>query len=437
MKHRAIFDRQPWLITPEALQAIAAFSAWDEWDEEKPGDAQAPLYEVVDGVAVFPIMGALARTASWWADASMEDIGAAVKEAAGRADVRAILLDIDSPGGTVNGTPELAQIIADATRQKYVYAFTAGQMCSAAYWLASQCDAIYMTPSARVGSIGVILSVLDWSEMYKSWGIRVEVFAAGKYKSAGAPGTSLTDEQRAHLQGDIDEIAAEFDAAVLARGRQIPAEALEGQTFSGRGAQERNLAMVVKDRAEVLERLGVLGARPAIDSNAKAMTIEAQLKAANDKLAEIAAKEAAEEKEKDEAEETDKKAAEDDEEKKDGDDEEDDEEADAKAKSRIAALSSENALLKSQVAGLSDVNAKLVAAYNKLEARDKDLSARANREAARIVAETGTSTPARVSARSVGGQDIEALRAEFKAIKDPKAQSAFLARLTPDQFAAL
>lgn len=179
----------------------------------------------------------------------------AVNEAAANDAVQAVLLDIDSPGGSVNGTPELAQAVADLSRQKYVYAFTAGQMCSAAYWIASQCDAIYMTPSARVGSIGVIASILDDSEALREDGIKIEVFAAGKYKSLGTSGVSLTEEQRLWMQENVEEIAAEFRAAVLARGRKIPEEAMEGQTFSAKVAMRLNLAGTTKSRAEVLKVL--------------------------------------------------------------------------------------------------------------------------------------------------------------------------------------
>ena len=71
----------------------------------------------------------------------MEDIEAALIAARDREDVQAVFLDVDSPGGTVNGTPELAALVADVSKAKYTYAFTDGQMCSAAYWIASQADA--------------------------------------------------------------------------------------------------------------------------------------------------------------------------------------------------------------------------------------------------------------------------------------------------------
>jgi len=135
--------------------------------------------------------------------------------------VQAVFLDMDSPGGTVNGTPELAALVADVSKAKYTYAFTDGQMCSAAYWIASQSDAVFATPSARVGSIGVLLPMLDESKAFEQAGIKDELFAAGKYKSVGVPGLLLTDEQRAWLQSDVDKIYADFKAAVLARGRRI------------------------------------------------------------------------------------------------------------------------------------------------------------------------------------------------------------------------
>ena len=109
----------------------------------------------------------------------MNQVTAAIGEAVERGDVDALFLDIDSPGGTVNGTPELAQAVADAAKRKTLYAFSAGQMSSAAYWIASQADAIYATPSARVGSIGVLLPFIDSTEKLRNQGLKVEVFAAG------------------------------------------------------------------------------------------------------------------------------------------------------------------------------------------------------------------------------------------------------------------
>jgi len=225
-----------------------------------PEEPQSPLLTVEDGVGVIAIDGPFLRKPDLFSRIILgatdtEEIIAAVYEAVERADVQAIFLDIDSPGSSSIGTPELAQAVADASKEKYVYAFSAGMMCSGAYWVASQCDAIYVTPSARVGSIGVILPVRDVSKALHKDGIQIEVFVAGKYKSAGTPGVPLTDEQRDLLQAGVEEIAADFHAAVLARGRKIPPEAMEGQTFSAKAAMRLNLAGNVKSREHALQML--------------------------------------------------------------------------------------------------------------------------------------------------------------------------------------
>ena len=263
-----LFLQQPWLITPEAHAGMIAaaqtffnapkspFDTADEDEEENEPD----LLTVEDGVGIIPIRGPMLRNPDLisqllFGATDIEDIMEAVNAAAVRPDVQAVFLDIDSPGGSVSGTPELAQAVSDLCKAKYTYAFSGGQMCSAAYWVASQCDAIYVSPSARVGSIGVILPMVDSTEAYKQAGLRVEVFAAGKFKSAGMPGVALTDDQRAWLQSDVEEVAADFRSAVLARGRAIPQEAMEGQTFSARKAMRFNLAGNVKNRDAALAML--------------------------------------------------------------------------------------------------------------------------------------------------------------------------------------
>jgi signal peptide peptidase SppA len=237
--------------------------------------ASSSLLSVEDGVATVSITGPIIRKPDIFARVLMgatdsEEIGTAIQEAASRPDIKAVFLDIDSPGGTVAGTPELAAAVSALDKKKPVYAFSSGLMASAAYWIASQARAIYATPSAQVGSIGVVQAVVDRSAAINAAGIKVEVFSVGKYKAMGAPGTPLTDDQRELIQSNLAEIAGEFHAAVLAKGRAIPADAMEGQTFSGRQAQRHNLAGMVQDRAEAMRRLKVYHA--AVDTESRAMT---------------------------------------------------------------------------------------------------------------------------------------------------------------------
>ena len=251
----------PWLITPEAHASLSdlvvsrlevALSA-----NEDSGDD--PAATVDDGLAVIPLSGVMLRRpdliARLFGACDTEAVRDAVDLAAGDRAVGAILMDIDSPGGSINGTPELAAAVRNASARKPVYAFSAGMMCSAAYWVASQADVLYAAPSARVGSIGVLLPVVDRSEAFAKAGVKVEVFAAGKFKGAGVPGTTLTDDQRAWLQQGVEETWGQFKDAVRSR-RQVADGAMEGQHFAVSAALGHGLVSGVADsRAEVERRI--------------------------------------------------------------------------------------------------------------------------------------------------------------------------------------
>jgi len=279
-----VIQHREWLIQPEALQSMASSlrGLVDRGGMLPKQASENPLLAVEDGVGVIAIEGPILRKPDLFARiffgaTSSEDIGDAIREAAGRDDIKAVFLNIDSPGGTVAGTPELANAVAALDKKKPVYAFSSGLMCSAAYWVASQARAIYATPSAQVGSIGVVQAVVDNSAALDKAGIKVEVFSVGKYKAMGAPGTPLTDDQRELISSNLAEIARDFHAAVLAKKRAISAEAMEGQTFSGKQAQRHNLAGMVTDRAEAMRRLRVYYA--SVDTGSRAMdtTIEDEL----------------------------------------------------------------------------------------------------------------------------------------------------------------
>ena len=241
---------QPWLITLEAYRELCTVNFQTPAQEGNSVDAKQPSYELRNGLATVRIHGTMLRQVSPRQKAiaaicgvrlcNMEETAAALLQAAADPAVHTILLDIDSPGGTVNGTPELAQVVRTVAREKHVYAFTAGQCCSAAYWVASQADVIYAAPSATVGSIGVILPVVDSSALYDRCGLKMEVFSAGKYKSTGMDGTSLTEEQRDRLSQQVNDIWGRFKQAVTRR-RSISEHDMEGQSFYGWDAENKRL----------------------------------------------------------------------------------------------------------------------------------------------------------------------------------------------------
>lgn len=384
-----------------------------------PSQPASQLLSIEDGVGVISIEGPIIRKPDLFARVifgatSSDEIGSALREAAGREDIKAVFLDIDSPGGTVAGTPELAAAVAALNEKKPVYAFTSGLMCSAAYWIASQARAVYATPSAQVGSIGVVQAVIDDSAALASEGIKVEVFAVGKYKAIGAPGTSLTDDQRELIHSSLAEIAREFHAAVLVRGRSIPAEAMEGQTFSGRQAQRFNLAGMVQDRAEAMRRLRVYHAA-SVDTAGKAMndTIEDQLAEARGMISGF---------------ERDNKA-----------------QADllTEASANLDSLRGQLDLLTAEIdtlkaerdSSLGKTNA-LQTRITELETAQSDFDRKVQLEVARVVASTGSTMPANVTPAGESTQAAD-LHARFAAITDPAAQTAFWRKLTPEQQALI
>ena len=378
----------------------------------------SPLLSVEDGIGVVAIDGPILRKPDIFARVLMGatdsgEIGAALREAGARDDIQAVFLDIDSPGGTVAGTPELAATVTSINKHKPVYAFSSGLMCSAAYWIASQARAIYATPSAQVGSIGVVQAVIDDTAALHAEGIKVEVFAVGKYKAMGAPGTPLTDDQRDLIRSNLAEIAQEFHAAVLGSGRSIPAEAMEGQTFRGRQAQHFNLAGMVPDRAEAMRRLRVYHA--SVDTQSRAMNASPE-----DMLAEARIQVT-------------------------------DLQRDYKAQAELLAEASTNLdslrgevglltadlqTLRAERDGSKAETTTLQSRIAQLQASQADFDTRVQTEVARVVASTGTTLPARVTAAGDATQAAE-LHAQFAAISDPTAQTVFWRKLTPEQQALI
>jgi len=162
---------------------------------------------------------------------------------AAMAGAKRIILNIDSPGGTVGGVPELAEKISSMQKDGLaVFSFTSGLMASAAYWIGSSAmGGIYATASAEIGSIGVYQPFIDQGRRFSAMGYNVELFKSGKYKGMGYPGTSLTDEQRALLQAQVNDIYGKFTAHVLRHRSRVPGEAMQGQTFMADKAQKNAL----------------------------------------------------------------------------------------------------------------------------------------------------------------------------------------------------
>ena len=206
-------------------------------------------YIAEDGTGVIPIAGVIGKGLSpiekMTGAVDVNAIADAIDEFSANPQVTRIAFQVSSPGGTVTGVEELANKVRNIS--KPTMAYTDSEMASAAYWIASAADKVVASPSSTVGSIGVYMTIADMTEMAKAQGIKMVVIKSGKFKGAGIPGTSLSEEQVANLQQGVDEIHADFKGAVLQTRKLVKAEDMEGQVFSGKQAAQRNLVTGLAD----------------------------------------------------------------------------------------------------------------------------------------------------------------------------------------------
>lgn len=190
-------------------------------------------------LARIPIVGAITKRDSFWSSffggggASVERITKALRDVAADDSISTVLLDIDSPGGTVNGLPELAAEVRRLRDSKHVVALANSLTASAAYWIASQADEVVATPEAVVGSVGVFAVHEDWSKFNERVGINPTYIFAGKYKVEGNPDAPLNDEARAHMQGLVNDAYSLFVSDV-AKGRNVSPAVVRSDYGAGR-----------------------------------------------------------------------------------------------------------------------------------------------------------------------------------------------------------
>ncbi len=180
---------------------------------------------------------------------------------AAKADpsVSAILLAIDSPGGSVAGTQALADDVKAARRVKPVWAQIEDMGASAAYWLASQCDAVYASNGTTlVGSIGTLITIYDTSKQAEQQGVRTLVFRTGPLKGAGTDGDPVTEDQAANYQQLANALQSYFDAGVSS-GRSLTANQLaavkSGAVFTAAEAMDKKLIDGIRPLEKTLEAL--------------------------------------------------------------------------------------------------------------------------------------------------------------------------------------
>lgn len=230
----AILD-QTWALERSVLDRLAAYIR-GELTIEAAAPSQPTQTRNQGVVAVIPIHGVIDRRSSWLSElfggTSVETIRNDLRAAIADSEVRGIVLDIDSPGGTVSGIQELAAEIRKARDQKPVLALANDVAASAAYWLAAQAGEFMVTPSGQVGSIGVYAVHFDMSGAYEQAGINVSIISAGEKKTEGNEFEPLSDDARASIQKRVDAYYDQF-AADVAAGRGTTAAKVKADFGQG------------------------------------------------------------------------------------------------------------------------------------------------------------------------------------------------------------
>ena len=209
------------------------------------GDAtEFESMQIQDGTAIIPIRGVMVHGLKMAEKVDsvvcVEDIEKDIKFAMESSDVKRVIFDIDSPGGMYNGTPELGDVIAKYKGVKPMAAFTNGLMASAAYWTGITSGSVYMSRSASVGSIGVVMMWPDVSKAMEGEGVKIKVFSSGEFKGM-TPEVELTGSQESYLQSRVMSLANEFYSHVKEARAGVNESAFDGRTFQAAEAMELGL----------------------------------------------------------------------------------------------------------------------------------------------------------------------------------------------------
>lgn len=270
-----LFDIKHWAGTEESLQLFLA--TIDKITPEMLADAEKSaatymaeqeerprLLSKQGNVGVITIAGPLVNSASWLNElfgmTGYPEIRDAVVAAVKDPEVKAILLDVGSGGGAVNGMGDASDLLKMVNaKAKPVYTFSGSMMASAALYLGVNAREIGISRMAEVGSIGILTVHREMSEMYKKMGISTTVMRAGKYKALGNPYEPLSKEAKEVIQDQLDTLYKDF-AGHVADARDVGyAEADQkmgqGRVFLGQAGVDVGLADRITTFDEMVSRI--------------------------------------------------------------------------------------------------------------------------------------------------------------------------------------
>lgn len=252
------FDK-PLAILPSEVPALYGFARRFVAGEFSAAAAGPRVPQSKGRVALLNVFGVLESRSSWitewFGGTSYEQVGAWIDKSLADSSIGSIVMNIDSPGGTVAGLPEIADKVTTAAKTKPVYAVANGMAASAAYWLGSSATAFYATPSSEVGSIGVLTTHTDLSKALEDDGVKVTFVHAGKYKVEGNQTQPLDSEALAEMQRQVDHYYAMFVGHV-AKSRGVSKSKVESDFGQGRMIEsERAASLGMIDGVRTLDNV--------------------------------------------------------------------------------------------------------------------------------------------------------------------------------------
>lgn len=282
----------PWALREDALESLIEMcrlalsgnlTISSQFDDEIP--QESPGEDARKGsVGVVPIRGLIKQHPSsgffdfFFGGASTELVGRQIEAFIKDSSVNAIVLDIDSPGGSGYGVTELANKIMSFRGQKPILAVANSMAASAAYWIGAAADYFYASPSALVGSVGVYILHMDISKLTENEGVKPTFISAGKNKTRGNQFEPLSDEDISFMQRLVDDSYNMFIADV-ARGRRVDDSIVrknygEGDVLTPKQAKRVGMIDGIKTIDEVIAEAVVAKKRPL---RANSTTAEADI----------------------------------------------------------------------------------------------------------------------------------------------------------------
>ncbi len=268
----------PWAMLPDQMQMLcevisrmdigAHLANVQAKDQTANDDGYGYYTQLVDGIAHVSISGTLMKQASSLSNNTSTVVARReIRQAANDTNVRGIMLSIDSPGGTVAGTRELANEVAAAAMKKPTHAFVEDMCASAAYWITSQASRISGNATSLIGSIGTFAVIQDLSQMAAGAGVKVHVVKAGEMKGTGTPGTEVTAAQLGEMQRVIDDLNS-FFLAGIEQGRKLSGPSVkslnDGRVHVANRAQDLQMIDAVNTFDEACAEL-----QSVIEANSK------------------------------------------------------------------------------------------------------------------------------------------------------------------------